>query len=94
MDEAEIKCQTCFDEYPADYIGSDGICRHCARKATFSAFALACGLTRFPDPAGERYVYRLNGKLAGKKVEETDFIDELWDALVRTANGDCKLLLK
>lgn len=57
---------------------------HNAQKQAFSAFAAEVGLTRFPDPRGERYVYNIDGRCAGKKVEETDLMDELWNALVLT----------
>ena len=50
----------------------------------FAAFAVEHGLERFPDPDGERYVYRTDLRCEGKKVECTDLIDELWNALVRS----------
>ena len=50
----------------------------------FAAFAVEHGLMRFPDPDGERYVYRTDQSCDGKKVECTDLIDELWNALARS----------
>ena len=52
----------------------------------FSDFAKECGLELFPDPHGERYVYQLDLKCAGKKCECTELIDDLWNALARS-NG-------
>jgi hypothetical protein len=51
------------------------------REKQFSQFAKSCGLDRFVDPNGERYVYNLDGSTAGKKVEEIEFMDDLWNAL-------------
>ncbi len=62
-------------------------------RQRFADFARSCGLTRFPRPDGERYVYYLGGDCAGKKSEQSDFMDELWDALVRAKGGDKSLLL-
>ncbi len=59
----------------------------------FRDFARSCGLTRFPEPDGERYVFTLAGDCAGKKSECLDFMDELWNALVRVRGGDESLLL-
>ena len=89
-----MKCRVCRDEF--DQLNgptSSGACRSCARKKLFAAFAKACGLKRYPDPTGERYVYRTNGDLDGKKSECVDFMDELWNALVRAENANSDLLL-
>lgn len=75
------------------YLTPEGVCESCADLAKFAAFAKTCGLTRFPDPSGERYVYRLDGRLAGKKSECPDFMEELWDALVRAKGGGGDLIL-
>jgi hypothetical protein len=74
-------------------ITPSGSCWRCARAERFSAFAASCGLTRFPDPSGERYLYRLHGAIAGKKSEWVDFMDDLWNALVRAKGGADDLLL-
>ncbi len=60
----------------------NGLCVSCVQKANFAAFAQACGLTCYPDPTGERYVYHLDGSCAGKKGECLHVINELWNALV------------
>jgi hypothetical protein len=89
-----MKCHICGDQYDQADITPSGSCRWCARVERFSAFAASCGLTRFPDPSGERYLYRLNGDIAGKKSECLDFMDDLWNALVRAkgaAGGDLVL---
>lgn len=86
----ETKCSVCRVSLEADQMQGD-TCRWCTTKAKFSAFAEKCGLTRYPDPDGERYVYGLDGRVTGKKIEEEDFIDELWNALVRMAGGDCTI---
>ncbi len=78
-----MKCKTCRDDFEPSQMTGD-VCRWCADKKRFADFAKKCKLKRFPDPTGERYVYNVNGTLAGKKVEETDFIDELWNALARS----------
>ena len=71
------KCRECKDGYDDDvFDDAAGMCRWCVQKRAFSAFAASCGLKRYPDPTGERYVYQNNGDLDGKKVECTDFIDE------------------
>ncbi len=57
------------------------VCVWCSQKRKFSDFAESCGLKRYPDPTGERYVYNLDGSCDGKKGECTDLIDELWNAL-------------
>lgn len=64
----------------------NGECPVC-KKAEFAVFAKKMGLTRYPDPTGERYVYNLDGSCDGKKSECTDFIDELWNALARAKKG-------
>jgi hypothetical protein len=88
------KCKTCGDRYEKADIAPDGVCRFCAEKKAFAAFAGSCGLTRYPDPSGERYVYGLDGTCDGKKSECVAFMDELWNALVRARGGDEGLLLK
>ena len=50
----------------------------------FANFAIEHGLDRFPVPDGERYIRRTDLSIAGKKVECTDLIDDLWNALVRS----------
>ena len=79
---SEIRCAACGDVYEVGLI-EDGVCCFCKEREEYAALARECGLTRYPDPSGERYVYYLDGKNAGKKSENTDFIDELWDALRR-----------
>lgn len=86
-----LTCKVCHDEY-GDSGVTDSVCCWCAHKSKFAEFAKSCGLKRFPDPTGERYVYLLNGQCAGKKSEEIDFIDELWAALVRATGGDKSLI--
>ena len=86
-----IKCSACGDEFEPDFV-KGGKCGFCRRREDFAAFARQCGLKRYPDPSGERYVYRLDGKCAGKKSENINFIDELWNALVRSNGGDDGLL--
>lgn len=60
------------------------------REQEFAEFAIECGLTRFPDPTGERYVYNVDCSFAGKgrpilhlSYVEIDLMDELWNALAR-----------
>ena len=48
----------------------------------YQEVAKSLGLTRYPSPDGERYVYNLAGECVGKKNENIDFIDELWQVLV------------
>jgi len=77
-------CTKCKDDFEkGQMIGN--VCRWCEGKKKFAAFAKECGLGRYPDPRGERYVYHVDGKPGGKKAEETDFIDELWNALAKKA---------
>lgn len=85
-------CKSCGDKYDAPQ-SPDGVCERCRRKARFAAFAAACGLECYPDPAGERYLYDLDGGCAGKKGERVGFMDDLWDALVRAKGGDASLLI-
>ena len=59
-----------------------------AFQQKFADFAKECGLTEFPDPDGERYVYRTDLSLYGKKIECTELIDELWNALARAKGRD------
>ena len=89
-----VKCSACggsFDK--ADFV-IDGKCGFCRRQEAFAIFARQCGLRRYPDPTGERYVYRLDGRCVGKKSENVNFMDELWNALVRSGGGDDGLLLR
>lgn len=90
-DTDEDDCKVCTDQYPKDVL-VDGVCIFCRRKSQFADFARKCGLQAYPSPSGERYVYRLDGKLLGKKSEEIDFIDELWAALVRTNGASDELI--
>lgn len=85
-------CAICRDEYDDADVTPEGACLSCARKTAFASFAASCGLSRFPDPSGERYVYRTDGKFAGKKGECVDLMDDLWDALCR-AKGRHDLIL-
>ncbi len=63
------------------------------RELRYAAFAKSCGLECFPDPTGERYICRTDGRIDGKKSECIDFMDELWNALVRAKGGGDDLLL-
>ncbi len=80
-------CVRCEEEF-AD-LNADGACPDCAASVTrtrlFQEFARSFGLTLYPDPDGDRYVYHTDGKCAGKKGENVEFMDELWNALVRVA---------
>lgn len=50
----------------------------------YAKIAKSCGLTMYPDPGGERYVFFMDGKVAGKKSECCDeMIEELWNAVIR-----------
>lgn len=90
----EKECPICGDSYPADYFpGETGTCLFCLQKQRFSAFAESCGLSLYPDPSGERYVFRVDGQCEGKKSESIHLIDELWNALVRAKDGAAELLL-
>lgn len=81
-------CVRCEGEFEPSELNANGACAECAaivaRNAKFAEFAACHGLTRFPDPDGERYVYELDGTCAGKKGEEIDFMDEIWNALARS----------
>ena len=88
-DDAMTRCKTCGEDSKQM---SGEMCSHCHRKKEFADFAEECELTRFVDPTGERYVYCVDGSLAGKKVEETDFMDELWNALAK-AKGRSDLVV-
>lgn len=59
----------------------------------FAAFAQKCGLNYYPDPDGGRYLYALADGTSCKKSEYAEFIDELWNALVRARGGDRKFLI-
>ena len=90
----EEKCKVCRENVcDVGVLSATGVCWLCEKEAAFAAFAQSCGLTRFPEARGERYVRFLDLKSAGKKAENTDFIDELWNALVRTNHGADSLLL-
>ena len=81
-----MQCEQCEDDFEDDVmVGS--CCRWCAAKRAFATFAGECGLSRFVDPTGERYVYStVSLACSGKKSEEIDLMDELWNALA-TAKG-------
>lgn len=83
----EKECEKC-DRTLAD----DGTCPNCIRVKKFRAFAMSNGLTRYPDPSGERYVCGLDGSVR-KKSESAGFMDELWDVLVKAKGGDKTLFL-
>lgn len=86
-----MKCAKCEEEYKADQMVGD-VCCWCERQQVFAAFAKECGLDKYPDPTGERYVYDLDGSCAGKKVEVIEFMDELWNALAaKCGRGDVKI---
>lgn len=90
-----MKCRICSDDYEAPDIAPDGSCRWCAEKDRYAAFARSCGLDTYPDPSGERYLYSVDGGGGGwKKSEDTDFMAELWNALVRARGGDEGLLIE
>jgi hypothetical protein len=76
------RCSKCGDDYEPDQMRCE-TCRWCADKTRFAEFARECGLDRFVDPRGERYVYNLDGSCSGKNVEEIDFMGELWNALAK-----------
>lgn len=88
-----MKCQQCNNQdVDAEDMEGDS-CRLCSSAQRFAKFADECGLSRFVDPTGERYVYDTKTlRCSGKKSEETDLMDELWNALA-TAKGrdDVKL---
>lgn len=90
-----VPCSRCYEDVKK--VNADGLCAGCedrvAREKAFATFANGCGLSRFPHVYGERYVYNVDFTLAGKKSECTDFIDELWNALVRAKSGDKTLLI-
>lgn len=65
-----------------------------ARRKAFEDFARSCGLTMYPDPGGERYLYGVDGAGSCKKSEYAGFMDELWNALVRAKGGENLLLGK
>lgn len=85
------KCPVCNGVYDDEDFTEAG---PCDEKQRFGAFAISCGLTRYPDPSGERYVYKTDGTLAGKKIECIDLIDELWNALVKAKGGAPHLKLE
>ena len=63
------------------------------REQKFAAFAKECGLKHYPDPNGDRYLYRVDGEYGGKKSERLDFMDALWQALVKAKGGNDELLI-
>lgn len=85
-------CVFCEERYPAKDLNGDGACSHCAKVVTrqkqFAELATAAGLSMYPDPTGERYLYKIDGRCAGKKGENTEFMDDLWDALARALGRD------
>jgi hypothetical protein len=87
-----MQCSVCHEQEVE--AGDKGICHWCAVKQQFAAFSKQCGLERYPDPTGERYIFRLDGRIDGKKSECIGFMDDLWNALVRAKGGDKGLLLE
>ena len=87
------QCRVCGEEYDDAKIQADGACIFCAEREAFSAFAKSCGLEVYPDPTGERYVYRLDHVCDGKKSENNHLIDVFWNALVRAKGGADELLI-
>lgn len=81
-------CVQCKDEYPDAELNADGACEACAKHVSrakrFREFAAEMGLYAYPDPSGERYLYGSDGICAGKKSENIEFMDDLWDALARS----------
>lgn len=73
------RCECLFDPSEVE----NGMCLGCRDLAKFAAFAAECGLTMFPTPDGERYLYDVDGECAGKKSEHSGYCDELWNALCR-----------
>lgn len=92
MTPVEVECTQCEDTYPTAYMEGT-VCRFCKGKALFAEFAKSCGLELYPDPTGERYVYRLDGRCEGKKIECVELIDKLWNALVKAKGADANLLV-
>ena len=62
------------------------------RDKQFALFAEENGLNKYPHPHGERYLFKTDGDCAGKKSENVEFIDDLWDALAR-AKGRNDLII-
>lgn len=60
------------------------------RQKQFAELATAAGLSMYPDPTGERYLYKIDGRCAGKKGENTEFMDDLWDALARAEAAEAE----
>ncbi len=87
------ECRTCAEEYHTNHLSISGQCPWCVEKEMFAEFARNAGLLWYPDPSGERYLYSLDGKRCCKKNERVEFIDELWDALVRAKGGDKALMI-
>lgn len=89
-------CVRCEEEFQFSELNTDGACINCAalvaREKLFKEFASSHGITRFLDPTGERYVYNADGSFAGKKGECVEFMDELWNALVRSVNREDLLI--
>lgn len=64
------------------------------REELFAAFARDNGLSMYPDPTGERYLFPAEGaENCCKKNEHVELIDELWNALVKAKGGSEDLLL-
>lgn len=87
------QCSICEEEWEDESIQKDGVCIWCAEREAFAAFAKSCGLEFYPDPSGERYIYRLDHVCDGKKSENTACIDVLWNALVRAKGGGDELTI-
>lgn len=83
----EKLCPDCSEEM------RDGECLWCNQKRRFSEFALQHGLSHYPDPAGERYLYSSAGDGCCKKSEFPKFVDLLWNAMVMAAGGGDDLLV-
>lgn len=75
-----MKCIICREEYESEVMIGDK-CRWCKQKQDYGEFAASVGLTAFPDPTGERYVYGTDGTCRGKKSECPEMMSELWNAL-------------
>ena len=83
-------CAKCKDNDAQD--GSP-LCPWCYMDGRFADFAKSCGLEFYPQSNGERYLHRLDGSCVGKKSENVEFMDSLWNALVRAKGGDQSLLI-
>jgi hypothetical protein len=90
---AEEECRICLDQFPEGMTNAGRVCWVCSGKQEFADFAKSCGLQRFPDPTGEHYVFKLDCSCCGKKGENVDLIDQLWNALVQSKGGSKALLI-